>query len=124
MECAKTMIQQIADAGAQAAKFQTYKASKLAAKNSPAYWDLEKESTTSQFDLFKKFDSFGRDEYVELAGFCQEKNIDGFRVLIPSASSHLLDGIEIDYTDRLMGGGFKINNPNAASTCGCGESFA
>lgn len=76
MECAKTMIQQIADAGAQAAKFQTYKASKLAAKNSPAYWDLEKESTTSQFDLFKKFDSFGRDEYVELAGFCQEKNID------------------------------------------------
>tara|TARA_B100000683_G_scaffold261728_1_gene288017 strand:- start:189 stop:569 length:381 start_codon:yes stop_codon:yes gene_type:complete len=55
---------------------------------------------------------------------CQEKNIDGFRVLIPSASSHLLDGIEIDYTDRLMGGGFKINNPNAASTCGCGESFA
>ncbi len=55
---------------------------------------------------------------------CQEKNIDGFRVLIPSASSHLLDGIEIDYTDRLMGGGFKINNPNASSTCGCGESFA
>lgn len=55
---------------------------------------------------------------------CQEKNIDGFRVLIPSASSHLLDGIEIDYMDRLMGGGFKINNPNAESTCGCGESFA
>ena len=38
------------------------------------------------------------------------------------SSSHLLDGIEIDYADRL-GGGFKINNPNAASTCGCGESL-
>ena len=55
---------------------------------------------------------------------CQEINIDGFRVLVPKASSHLLDGIEIDYVDRLMGGGFKINNPNAESSCGCGESFA
>lgn len=55
---------------------------------------------------------------------CQELNIDGFRVLVPNASSHLLDGIEIDYVDRMMGGGFKINNPNAASSCGCGESFA
>ena len=55
---------------------------------------------------------------------CQEVNIDGFRVLVPNASSHLLDGIEIDYVDRLMGGGFKINNPNAESSCGCGESFA
>jgi iron-sulfur cluster assembly protein len=55
---------------------------------------------------------------------CQEVNINGFRVLVPNASSHLLDGIEIDYVDRLMGGGFKINNPNADSSCGCGESFA
>ncbi|MDP6865220.1 MAG: iron-sulfur cluster assembly accessory protein [Candidatus Poseidoniaceae archaeon] len=55
---------------------------------------------------------------------CQELMIDGFRVLIPNATSHLLDGIEIDYVDRLMGGGFKINNPNASSSCGCGESFA
>ncbi|DAC55112.1 MAG TPA: iron-sulfur cluster assembly accessory protein [Candidatus Poseidoniales archaeon] len=55
---------------------------------------------------------------------CQELVIDGFRVLVPTASSHLLDGIEIDYVDRLMGGGFKINNPNASSSCGCGESFA
>tara|TARA_Y100000766_G_scaffold284956_1_gene305561 strand:- start:816 stop:1196 length:381 start_codon:yes stop_codon:yes gene_type:complete len=55
---------------------------------------------------------------------CQEININGFRVLVPNASSHLLDGIEIDYVDRLMGGGFKINNPNAESSCGCGESFA
>ena len=55
---------------------------------------------------------------------CQELEISGFRVLVPKASSHLLDGIEVDYVDRLMGGGFKINNPNAASSCGCGESFA
>ena len=49
---------------------------------------------------------------------CQELKVDGFRVLVPNASSHLLDGIEIDYVDRLMGGGFKINNPNASSSCG------
>lgn len=55
---------------------------------------------------------------------CQEINLGGFRVLVPNATSHLLDGIEIDYVDRMMGGGFKINNPNAESSCGCGESFA
>ena len=55
---------------------------------------------------------------------CQELNIDGFRVLIPNSSSHLLNGIQIDYEDRLMGGGFKIVNPNAQSSCGCGESVS
>ena len=55
---------------------------------------------------------------------CQELEISGFRVLVPKASSHLLNGIEVDYVDRLMGGGFRINNPNASSSCGCGESFA
>ncbi|MGA0241109.1 MAG: HesB/IscA family protein [Poseidonia sp.] len=54
---------------------------------------------------------------------CQRLDVDGITVQIPNASSHLLNGIEIDYIDRLMGGGFKINNPNAGSTCGCGESF-
>tara|TARA_B100000900_G_scaffold58332_1_gene43835 strand:+ start:13576 stop:13956 length:381 start_codon:yes stop_codon:yes gene_type:complete len=55
---------------------------------------------------------------------CQELSIEGFRILVPKSSSHLLNGIQIDYEDRLMGGGFKINNPNASSSCGCGESFA
>ena len=54
----------------------------------------------------------------------QELNIDGFRVLVPNATSHLLNGIEIDFVEKMMGGGFKINNPNADSTCGCGESFS
>ena len=55
---------------------------------------------------------------------CQEIEVSGFKIMIPNASSHLLNGIQIDYEDRLMGGGFKINNPNASSACGCGESFA
>ena len=35
-----------------------------------------------------------------------------------------LNGVEIDYVDGLMGSGFKVNNPNAVTTCGCGESFS
>ena len=61
-------------------------------------------------------------EYTEIE--CQELEIRGIKVLVPNATSHLLNGIEIDYVDKLMGGGFKINNPNASSSCGCGESFA
>ncbi|UKS27522.1 hypothetical protein LOZ80_00795 [Paenibacillus sp. HWE-109] len=38
-------------------------------------------------------------------------------------TSPLLYGVEIDYTDAGMGGGFSINNPNAVASCGCGPSF-
>ncbi len=55
---------------------------------------------------------------------CQQLDVDGFKIFIPNSSSHLLNGIQIDYEDRLMGGGFKIINPNAESSCGCGESFS
>jgi len=45
------------------------------------------------------------------------------KVLIDNKSIIYLMGSEIDYIDGLMGAGFKVNNPNAKSTCGCGESF-
>jgi iron-sulfur cluster assembly protein len=54
---------------------------------------------------------------------CQQIDIDGISVMIPEKVSTMLDGIEIDYEDKLMGGGFKVNNPNASRSCGCGESF-
>jgi len=53
----------------------------------------------------------------------QHSLVDGINILIPEKVSSMLDGIEIDYEDKLMGGGFKVNNPNADRTCGCGESF-
>ena len=62
-------------------------------------------------------------QIVEEGFDCQELLVDGVKVLVPNTASHLLNGIEIDYVDKLMGGGFKINNPNAQSSCGCGESF-
>lgn len=45
------------------------------------------------------------------------------RVLVDPVSSNYLMGASIDYVDTLMGGGFKIDNPNAVSSCGCGHSF-
>ncbi len=47
----------------------------------------------------------------------------GVPVLIDSVSSEYLRGALIDYSDDLSGGGFKITNPNAKTSCGCGKSF-
>jgi iron-sulfur cluster insertion protein len=48
----------------------------------------------------------------------------GVKVLIDSTSLEFLKGSEIDYVDDLIGAAFKVNNPNAASSCGCGTSFS
>ncbi|KPL88933.1 iron-sulfur cluster insertion protein ErpA [Herpetosiphon geysericola] len=47
----------------------------------------------------------------------------GLRVLVDPMSAQYIGGASIDYIDSLMGGGFKIDNPNATSSCGCGSSF-
>jgi len=47
----------------------------------------------------------------------------GFKVFVDKGSMIYLDGTEIDYVESLTGAGFKFNNPNVKSTCGCGESF-
>ena len=61
---AEELIQLAKEGGADAVKFQTYKAETLASKNSPAYWDTTKEKTKSQFELFKKYDCFEKKDYV------------------------------------------------------------
>jgi iron-sulfur cluster assembly accessory protein len=48
---------------------------------------------------------------------------DGVRVFVDQISAMYLTGAVIDYTESLMGGGFKIENPQAVSSCGCGHSF-
>ena len=48
----------------------------------------------------------------------------GAKVLIDPVSLDFLVGAEIDFTDDLIGQAFKVNNPNATSSCGCGTSFA
>ena len=49
---------------------------------------------------------------------------DGLKVFIDQASLLYLDGAEVDYVETLEGSGFKFNNPNVKSTCGCGSSFS
>lgn len=44
-------------------------------------------------------------------------------VAIDPDSAPLLEGVQVDYVEALMGGGFAIENPNAAGSCGCGQSF-
>ncbi len=48
----------------------------------------------------------------------------GLNVFVDQASMLYLDGAEVDYVETLEGAGFKFNNPNVKSTCGCGSSFS
>jgi N-acetylneuraminate synthase len=75
LDLALRMIEEAAEAGADAIKFQSYKADTLASRHSPAYWDLTAESTRSQYELFKKYDSFGDAEYARLADHAKDCGI-------------------------------------------------
>jgi iron-sulfur cluster assembly protein len=48
----------------------------------------------------------------------------GLNVFIDQASLLYLDGVRVDYVESLEGSGFKFDNPNVKSTCGCGSSFS
>jgi len=49
---------------------------------------------------------------------------DGVAVIVDDVSLDLLTGAEVDFVEDLMGASFQIRNPNAASSCGCGNSFS
>ena len=93
IEKAMEMIKSAKESGAHAVKFQSYKAEKLASKNSPSYWDTTKEKTESQFELFKKHDKFGEEEFISLYNYCKEINID--------FSSTPFDFDSADYLNKL-----------------------
>ena len=90
MEAAKLMIKEAKAAGIHAVKFQTYKAETLAAKDSPSYWDLSSEPTTSQYELFKKFDSFGEAEYREFKEYADSLEIEFLSTAFDTESADYL----------------------------------
>ncbi len=94
MDAAKLMIREAKECGIDAVKFQSYKAESIALKDSPAYWDLSEEPTTSQFELFKKYDGFGEEEYSQLSKYCDEIGI--------MFLSTPFDFESVDYLDNLM----------------------
>lgn len=53
----------------------------------------------------------------------QVLEFDGLKVIVDNNSLNYIRGCEVDYVEGMQGTGFKFNNPNATSTCGCGESF-
>ena len=94
MEAAKLMIREAKKCGIDAVKFQSYKTEKFVSKNSPAYWDLSEEAATSQFELFKKYDKFGKEEFRQLADYCREIGI--------MFLSTPFDFESVDYLDEFM----------------------
>lgn len=48
---------------------------------------------------------------------------EGIKIYVDSLSMNYMDGSSVDFVDDSLGGGFKVENPNAVSTCGCGSSF-
>jgi iron-sulfur cluster assembly protein len=48
----------------------------------------------------------------------------GAQVLVDTKSALYLKGTHLDYSDKMVGGGFKFSNPNAKASCSCGESFS
>lgn len=51
-------------------------------------------------------------------------DFNGLKLFVDQASMLYLDGASVDYVETLEGSGFKFNNPNVKSTCGCGSSFS
>ena len=65
---------------------------------------------------------FSFDKVIDEEDTCITK--DGANLVIDSLSLQYLQGSTVDYTEDLMGSKFVIMNPNATTTCGCGESFS
>jgi N-acetylneuraminate synthase len=104
------MVRQASNSGAHAIKFQFYKASQIASIYAPAYWDITQEGSTSQYELFRKYDTFGINEYEQISKCCQENNI-GFMCsafdmqtlakINPYVHSHKVASADITYLDLL-----------------------
>ena len=76
MALAKRLVDEAKEGGADAVKFQTYKADTIASKDSPAYWDRNEEPTATQHELFQKHQGFWKDEMQELKNYCDSKDIE------------------------------------------------
>lgn len=65
--------------------------------------------------------SIGFDEQAQTID--QIYTIAGLQVVVDPTHWTYIDGLVVDYSEDLMGGGFRFHNPNAVQTCGCGNSF-
>ena len=91
LERAYELIELAHAGGADAVKFQTYKAENIAQRDSPSYWDLTLEPTRNQFDLFKKFDGFNASDYMACAKYARELGITFISTPFDLSSVDMLD---------------------------------
>ena len=91
MDIAHRLIDEAAEGGAHAIKFQTYKANTIASKDSPAYWDITKEPTESQYKLFQKYDKFWKEEYEQLKIYCDQAGIEFLSTAFDKESATFLN---------------------------------
>lgn len=97
MEAAKKYVYEAKQAGIDAVKFQSYKADTIVSKNSPAYWDITKEPTKTQHELFTKHDGFNKEDYQEICNYCKEIDIEFLSTPFDYASADYLDGMMDKY---------------------------
>lgn len=118
MELAKRLVDEAKEGGADAVKFQTYKADTIASKNSPAYWDTTKEPTLSQHELFTKHQGFWLDEMKELKAYCDKVDIEfmstPFDVESATFLNDMMDVYKISSSDL-------TNKPFIEYMCGFGK---
>jgi sialic acid synthase SpsE len=95
LTAAKKMVSECKRAGIRTVKFQTYKSEKLAADYSPAYWDLKEESTTSQKELFSKFDKLGADDYAKIARYCRSIDVEFMSTPFDVESADFIDPLVV-----------------------------
>ena len=93
LEIARRLILEAAEGGADAIKFQTYRASTLASQNSPAYWDTKSEPTVSQYQLFKKYDRFWKNEFEQLKVCCDDVGIEFMSTPFDLESANFLNDL-------------------------------
>jgi N-acetylneuraminate synthase len=90
MEMAKKLVDKACEAGADAIKFQTYKADRLVRKEATSYWDGKQ---ISQLEYYSKLDKFDKNEYVELFDYAKEKNILAFSTPFDVQSASMLNDL-------------------------------
>ena len=107
VDLAKLLIDQAKEGGADAVKFQSYKAGSLASKNSHTNFETNKEATKSQNELFIKYDYFGVNDYNELSDYCKKVNIEFI--------STPFDDNALEFLDPLMSF-FKVASADLTNT--------
>jgi len=93
MGLAKEMIDEAKKAGADAIKFQTYRAERLVCEDARAYWNYS-TGAKSQFEYYKKLDRFGRKEYKELFDYASDAGIIAFSTPFDVDSASMLNDLD------------------------------